>query len=169
MRIYLLGMMGCGKSTVGKKLANKLLYDFYDLDDLIEFKIGTTIADFFEKEGEERFRLIEQETLRETFAFENAVISAGGGTPCFFNNIDEINKNGLSCYLQAEVGVLLSRLKGAVEQRPLLKSLGSEENIGEYLAKLLEKREAFYLQASKIVPAIDVNAEKLIKALEIEP
>ncbi len=167
MRIYLLGMMGSGKSTVGKKLANKLLYDFFDLDDLIEAKIGSTIADFFEKEGEERFRLIEQETLRETFAFENAVISTGGGAPCFFTNINEINNNGLSCYLQAEVGVLLSRLKGAIDQRPLLKSLGSEENIREYLEELLEKRAVFYLQATKIVPAIDVSAEKLIEALGI--
>ena len=167
MRIYLLGMMGSGKSTVGRKLANKLSYSFYDLDDLIESKIEMTIADFFEKEGEDKFRLLEQETLRETFAYEKAVISTGGGTPCFFDNINEINKHGESCYLNAEVGVLLSRLKGAVEQRPLLNKLGSEEKIKDYLAQLLEKRNAFYRRAKKIVPALDVSAEKLIIALKI--
>jgi shikimate kinase len=167
MRIYLIGMMGSGKSTVGKKLANKLNYDFYDLDDLIESKIGMTIANFFEKEGEEKFRLLEQETLRETFSFENAIIATGGGAPCFFDNMAEINKNGVSCYLQAEVGVLLSRLKGAIDQRPLIKSLGSEQKIREYLENLLDKRASFYRQANKIVPAIDVSAEKLMEALEI--
>jgi len=167
MRVYLLGMMGSGKSTVGKKLANKISYQFYDLDDLIEARIGTSIADFFESEGEEKFRLIEQETLRETFRVDNVVISTGGGAPCFFNNIDEINNNGISCYLQAEVGVLLSRLKGAVEQRPLLRNLGSEAKITEYLTQLLVKREPFYTQAQKIVPALSVSADKLITALDL--
>jgi shikimate kinase len=120
------------------------------------------------KKGEDRFRQIEQETLRETFTFENVVISTGGGAPCFFNNIDEINKNGLSCYLHAEVGVLLSRLKGAVDQRPLLNKLGNEEKISEYLTQLLSKREYFYKKAHKIVPALDVSAEKLIHALELK-
>ena len=167
MRIYLLGMMGSGKSTVGKKLANKIAYEFYDLDDLIEAKIGISIADFFEKEGEDKFRLIEQETLRKTFDFKNVVVSTGGGVPCFFDNIDEINANGISCYLQAEAGVLLSRLRGAIEQRPLLKNLGSDEKIKEYLERLLIKRAPFYLKAQKVVPALDVSVDKLVKALEL--
>lgn len=167
MRIYLLGMMGSGKSTVGRKLANKISYDFLDLDDMIEDKIGMSIADFFATEGEEKFRFIEQETLRETFQLENVIVSTGGGVPCFFNNIEEINQNGVSCYLQADVGVLLSRLKGAIEQRPLLNKLGSDEKIKEYLSELLLKREQFYTKAHKIVPAIDVSAAKLMDVLPL--
>lgn len=158
-------MMGSGKSTVGKKLANKLSFQFHDLDDLIEAKLSMSIAAFFEKEGEDKFRLIEQKTLRETFQLDNVVISTGGGAPCFFSNISEINNHGLSCYLEADIGVLVNRLQGALEQRPLLKNFNTETELRDYLQTMLSKRESYYKQAKTIVPAIDVTANKLIEAL----
>ncbi|MDF1547893.1 MAG: shikimate kinase [Bacteroidales bacterium] len=168
MRIYLLGMMGSGKSTVGKKLANKLSFQFHDLDDLIEAKLSMSIADFFEKEGEDKFRIIEQVALRETFLLENVVISTGGGAPCFFSNISEINEHGLSCYLEADIGLLISRLQGATEQRPLLKNFNTDTELRTYLQNLLSQREFFYKQAKRIVPAIDVTANKLARVLGLD-
>jgi len=161
-------MMGSGKSTVGKKLANKLSHRFIDLDDLIEQKLSMSIADFFEKEGEDKFRIIEQSTLRETFLLDNVVISTGGGAPCFFSNIDEINQHGISCYLEADIKLLISRLQGATEQRPLLKNFSGEAELEIYLQNLLVKREKYYQQAKVIVPALDATAQKLIEALGLE-
>lgn len=165
MRIYLLGMMGSGKSTVGKKLAGKLSFKFYDLDHLIEKKISMTIDEFFQLEGEEKFRKIEQEILRETFLLNNVVISTGGGTPCFFSNITEINENGISCYLEANIALLISRLQGATEQRPLLKKYKNKAELTEYLQGLLNEREVYYKQANKTIPAIDVSPNNLINIL----
>ncbi|OQY05321.1 MAG: hypothetical protein B6I20_01495 [Bacteroidetes bacterium 4572_117] len=87
MLIYLIGFMGSGKTTVGKKLARKLSYNFIDLDAQIELEIGTNITDYFEQFGEEKFRLIEHQVLHNTYKLENTVVSTGGGAPCYFNNI----------------------------------------------------------------------------------
>jgi shikimate kinase len=167
MRIYLIGLMGSGKTTIGKKLAKKLNYQFVDLDDLIEVKIKMSIADYFATAGEEKFRIVEQETLRETFQLENTVIATGGGTPCFFSNIDEINQNGLSCYLRADAGVLADRLKNAKEHRPLVKNISSQEALKQHLDGMIKAREPFYTQCKTTVEAKNMDVPLLLKALNL--
>jgi len=120
MLVYLIGFMGSGKTTVGKKLAGKLGYDFIDLDEMIEKKYRITINNIFNKFDENAFRLIEQETLTETFKLKNTVISTGGGTPCFFNNMQLINKYGISVYLKMHKQSLYDRLINSKTKRPLL-------------------------------------------------
>ena len=158
--------MGSGKTTIGKKLAKKLNYQFVDLDELIEKKSGISIAEYFEIHGEEDFRILEQEALRETFLLQSAVISTGGGTSCFFSNLEEINTHGISIYLKTDVDLLISRLKGATNQRPLIKSMNSEE-LRVYLKKLTIEREEFYLKANLVVNAKDLTAEKLVLKLNL--
>jgi shikimate kinase len=160
--------MGSGKTTIGKKLAKKLNYQFVDLDELIENKSGISIAEYFEEIGEDKFRILERDTLRETFQLQSAIISTGGGAPCFFSNLEEINTHGMSIYLKTDVDLLISRLKGATNQRPLIKSMNSEE-LKVYLKKLTIIREEFYLKAKLVVNAKDLTAEKLVLKLNISP
>ncbi|MFN8259220.1 MAG: shikimate kinase [Bacteroidales bacterium] len=164
MRIYLVGMMGSGKTTIGKKLAKRLLYNFYDLDELIEKREGITISTIFEQKGEEYFRHIEQQVLRETFKFGNTVISTGGGTPCFFDNINEINRNGVSIYLNTDIDLLMSRLVSGIKHRPLLKNKTNEE-LKEYLENLLSQRILHYKKAHLIFNAKDITTDKLLEVL----
>lgn len=166
MKIYLIGMMGSGKTTVGKKLATKLNYPFYDLDNMIEQASGMSVSEYFAKFGEDKFRLIEQETLRKTFSFTKAVISTGGGTPCFFNNIDEINSQGISIYLQANTKLILSRLNGKEsEKRPLMNSLNTIAQQENYIESLLLKRKYYYEQAKIQISALNININQIIQLL----
>ena len=160
MLIYLIGFMGSGKTTTGKKLARKLAYDFIDIDALIESETKISISNFFEEFGEEKFRLIEQQEIKKTFKLKNTVISTGGGAPCFFNNMDEINKNGISIYLKADIPLIVSRLKNGKDQRPLVKNKDKEE-LKKYISELLSKRELFYNSAKLVVDAKSLNIEKL--------
>ncbi len=164
MLIYLIGFMGSGKTTAGKKLAQKLNYDFIDLDSLIESESGTTITGYFEQFGEEKFRLLEQQVLKNSFRLKNTVISTGGGAPCFFNNIDEINKNGLSIYLKTDIPLIINRLRNGKDQRPLVKNK-SKEGLKNYLSDLLSKREIFYNQAKLVVNAKNLSIENLLTTI----
>ena len=167
MRIYLLGLMGSGKTTIGKKLAKKLNYQFVDLDEVIEQKYGCSIAEYFEKYGEDSFRVVEQQTLRESFQHNDAVVSTGGGVPCFFNNMDEILEFGVSIYLMADVNLLVQRLKGGTDQRPLIKNKSIEE-LKEYLRQMTLKREVFYKRANLIIDAKDLTVEKILDELDLK-
>lgn len=143
--------MGSGKTTLGKKIASHLHLEFIDMDDYIELKEGRSISSIFEKEGEEYFRVLEQEALKELLKKENVLVSAGGGTPCFFNNMELINAVAQSVYLKVEPEMLLGRLKGATAKRPLLAHLTTEE-LRLQISEKLASREPYYLQ-SKIVHA----------------
>lgn len=145
-RIYLIGMPGCGKSSHGKKLAKQLQWDWIDLDSLIEANTGTTIMHIFESRGEKAFRQIEQETLFKCNPISPTVIACGGGTPSYSNNMDFINKNGLSIYLAANESFLWHRLSAKNTIRPLFKGL-SEEDCKIKITKLLTERIYFYEQA----------------------
>jgi len=160
MRIYLIGFMGSGKSTAGKKLANKLGLDFIDLDDLIEQEIGMSISEYFAKYSETKFRETERNKLHQTFSLDNVLISTGGGTPCFYDNMQEINRNSVSVYLKADIPLILSRLKGEKNQRPLIKDK-SDDELREYLSSLLAGREKYYEQAHIIVDAKSLNIRNL--------
>jgi shikimate kinase len=145
MRIFLLGFMGSGKSFSGKRLAEKNGMSFIDLDDYIEAKEGRTIREIFKKEGEAYFRKIEKECLHEMGEREMIVISTGGGTPCFFDNMNWMNESGVTVFLETSVEVLSNRLFDEMQKRPLLKGFSKRE-LKNFIEKKLAERNAFYHQ-----------------------
>ena len=145
-RIILIGYMGAGKTTVGKALAKELGLQFYDLDWYIESRMRKTVPQIFAERGEEGFRLVERNMLHEVAEFEDVVISCGGGTPCFFDNIDYMNGQGDVVYLKATPDVLYRHLKMGKTERPLLKGK-SEEELKAFIGEQLCRREPFYTKA----------------------
>lgn len=136
-------MPGSGKSTWGKKLASVLRYSFIDLDVLIEQNEQQSIAGIFAQKGEEHFRNLEYQYLLKTLNINNVVISCGGGTPCYNNNMNLINENGISIYLNAKKGILLDRILNAKKQRPLFFNLTRPE-IEKKIEELLALRIPYY-------------------------
>lgn len=161
MKLFLIGYMGSGKSTAGKKLAAKLGLGFLDLDEYIEKEYGKTIAEIFETEGEERFRELEHLYLKKVMEMDNIVLSLGGGTPCFYNHMEMINNNGISIYFKMSADALANRLMNAKKERPLIKNMSASE-LKEFITSSLEKRETFYLQAQYKVKAKDLNIDELV-------
>ncbi len=146
MRIILIGFMSSGKSTIGRQLARKMNLEFIDIDEAFEEKYKMTITNFFDLFGEDKFRELERKVLLDSFKQDNVVISTGGGTPCFYNNIDIINKHGISVYLKLHPNSIIDRLLHTKKQRPLLKNLSLEE-LSSYVNSQLIKREFYYQQA----------------------
>ena len=146
VRIIIVGYMGSGKTTVGKALSKDLGIPFYDLDWYIESRMRKTVAQIFAERGAEGFRKIEHNMLHEVAEFENVIISCGGGTPCFFDNMDYMNGQGETVYLQASPDVLYNHLKMGKTERPLLKNKTPEE-MQVFIAEQLEKREPYYSKA----------------------
>lgn len=153
-RIILIGYMGAGKTTVGKALAKDLGLMFYDLDWYIESRMRKTVAQIFAERGEEGFRQIERNMLHEVAEFEDVIISCGGGTPCFFDNMEYLNQQGDTVYLQASPETLAAHLKMGKGVRPLLVGKTDEE-LRQYIVDSLEKRNPFYTKARHIID-IDV-------------
>jgi len=166
--IFLTGFMGCGKTTMGKKLSAALGYSFLDLDHVFEAKTGTTIAEYFSSHGEEAFRKLESAILKETEYPENAVVSTGGGLPCFFDNMEWMNAHGQSVYMKFTPKMLASRLENAKTPRPVLQGKKGAELVAFIESKLAE-RDPFYSKASVIAESfVDLTPEKLIQHLGIE-
>lgn len=138
--------MGAGKTTLGKVLAKELGVQFYDLDWYIEQRMRKTISELFSQYGEDGFRKIECNLLHEVAEFEDVVISCGGGTPCFFDNMDYMNSQGDTVYLKASTDVLLGHLKMGKTVRPLLKGKTPEE-MRQFIEEQLMAREKYYLKA----------------------
>ena len=126
--IIIIGYMGAGKTTVGKALAKELGVMFYDLDWYIESRMRKTVKQIFDEMGEEGFRHIEHNMLHEVAEFENVVVSCGGGTPCFFDNMDYMNQAGETIYLKASPETLHAHLKMGKGVRPLLLNKTPEED-----------------------------------------
>ena len=145
-RIILIGYMGAGKTTVGKSLSKELNIPFYDLDWYIENRRRKKIAQIFAEVGEEGFRKIEYNMLHEVAEFEDVIISYGGGTPCFFDNIDYMNQQAQVVYLKASPEVLYKHLLMGKTERPLLKGKSPEEFL-DFIREQLQKREPFYTKA----------------------
>lgn len=152
-RIILIGYMGAGKTTVGKALAAELGLRFYDLDWYIESRMRKTVAQLFAELGEEGFRRIERNMLHEVAEFEGVLISCGGGTPCFYDNMQYINQQGLTLYLKASPEVLYKHLKMGKSVRPLLLNKTPEE-VQRFISEQLKAREQFYMRAQF---TLDVN------------
>ena len=145
-RIILIGYMGSGKTTVGKALSKETGMMFYDLDWYIESRMRKSVSQIFAEKGEDGFRKIEYNMLHEVAEFEDVIISCGGGTPCFFDNIDYLNQQGDVVYLKATPETLYKHLLMGKVERPLLKGKSSEELIA-YITEHLKERAPFYEKA----------------------
>lgn len=158
-RVYIIGFMGSGKSTTGKKLAATLDWQFIDLDKEIELKAGKAIKDIFSTSGEDYFRALETDTLLGLKTNSNTVISAGGGTPCHGRNMDFMISTGLVVYIKMTPGQLKNRLEGSIDGRPLMSKISRTELL-KYISDKLLEREEYYLKASIIIDGInlDINA-----------
>ena len=172
-RIILIGYMGAGKTTIGKALAQELGVPFYDLDWYIETRMRRTIKQIFDEKGEEGFRRIEHNMLHEVAEFENVVVSCGGGTPCFYDNIDYMNSQAQVVYLKASPEVLYEHLQMGRRVRPLL--LGkSPDEVRTFIVEQLAHREPFYSKANYTLNVdlpdnftkIQTTIDKLSKILE---
>ena len=162
IRIFLTGYMGAGKTTLGKAFARTLNVPFVDLDWYMEERFHKTVGELCAERGEAGFRELEKNMLHEVGAFENVVISTGGGAPCFFDNMDFMNHNGKTVFLNVHPDVLFRRLRVAKQQRPILQGKEDEE-LKEFIIQALEKRAPFYSQAQYIF-----NADELEDRSQIE-
>lgn len=156
--------MGSGKSTIGKNLASSLGFPFLDLDHHFEERYRISILDFFDKYDENLFRSMERDLLHETIAFDDVMISTGGGTPCFFDNMNFIRQHGIAVYICWPADLLAERLQNLRKKRPILKDVDPEflpEKISEHLAE----REFFYSQADIIIDAGDFSPQQLTEIL----
>ena len=149
IRIFLIGYMGAGKTTLGKAFARAMGLTFVDLDWYIEERFHKTVSQIFTERGEEGFRELEKRMLHEASDFENVVISVGGGTPCFFDNMEYMNQLGETVFLDVDNKVLFRRLKVAKHQRPLLANKTDEE-LMTFIQEALEKRLPYYTKAKYV-------------------
>lgn len=165
--IILIGYMCVGKTTIGKELAKRRGQMFYDLDWYIEERFRKRVPQIFAEEGEEAFRKKERNMLHEVAEFENVVVSCGGGTPCFFDNIDYMNQAAEVIYLKASPETILSHLKISKGKRPLLEGMSPEE-LQTFVTDQIQTREDFYLRARYVVD-VDVldSAEKINRLVEL--
>ncbi len=157
--------MGSGKSTVGKQLAVRLGYTFIDLDEYIEQMTGMTISSIFSSKGENAFRKLEREALNRIDKISRVVVATGGGAPCFSDNMDRMNRSGITVYLKMPAKKLVERLRHEREQRPLI-SGKSVEQLDRYVRDKLEERESYYRQAQIIITDDPLNMDRLLTRLQ---
>lgn len=148
-RVFLIGFMGAGKTTLGNALAKDLKVPFYDLDWFIERRYKKSVSEFFAESGEQAFREIEKEMLHEVGELDNVVIACGGSTPLFFDNMDYMLKKGQTLYLKVSNEILFKRLREAKDLRPLIANM-SDEELNEFIISEVERREKGYIRAEYI-------------------
>jgi shikimate kinase len=164
-RIFLIGFMGSGKSTLGSKLAARTGYQFIDMDRLIEETAEMSIPAIFSEHGEDVFRKWEHDILLELCHREKVVIATGGGAPCHSNLMDLMNSHGTTVYIRLSPGELQSRLIRSKTERPLIQNKSEDELLG-YINHLLKQREKIYQLAKYTVNGINLNSEKLVNLLQ---
>ncbi len=167
MRVFLIGYMGCGKSTMGRKLSKMLDTSFIDLDKYIEGKYFKTIPQIFEEEGEASFREKEKTCLHEVSGFEDVIVATGGGAPCFFDNMEHMNQSGFCVFLDVDVNELAHRLIKSKTERPLIKGKSSEELV-DFINEMMEKRRPFYEKARYILTGKEIMPEDVIATTGLE-
>jgi len=165
MKIFLIGFMGSGKTYWGKQLSEKLKLPFFDLDEQMESSEGKTINQLFAENGEEYFRLLEKDTLHIiTESHESFIMATGGGTPCYFNNIDYMNKAGTTVWVNTPVEVLYERLAKEKVNRPLLKNL-DDTQIKGFILKKFSDRKIYYEQAEILMDEEGKNIDKIVERI----
>jgi len=152
--------MGAGKSYVGKRLAQRLDFDFIDMDDYLELKANRSISDIFEEEGETYFRQLEQKCLIETFDLHKKIIATGGGAPCFFDNMALINQHGLSIFLDVDISILVDRLLKEQAHRPLLQNK-SKSALKAFIDEKMNQRRPFYEKSQLVCTQKNTSVEPL--------
>ena len=165
MKISLVGYMGAGKTTIGQKLALETGLDFFDLDTEIEKETGYTITETIFNKGELYFRKLEREKLQELLQKDKMIMSTGGGTPCYYDNIDLINTSSLSVYLKYSVKELYERLEGKQSERPLLAHLSGPQ-LQEYIGKHLFERSVYYEKATLVIPSGNLTEPEIINKIK---
>lgn len=168
MKIYLIGYMGSGKSTLGKSLAEALDIPWIDLDTEIESRFKISVSDFFHKYGENAFRDIEHKVLSEIALIPDLVVSTGGGVPCFLNNMELMNQTGLTIYLSASPEIILTRIGPFAWKRPLFRQMNGEDTL-EKIREHLLSREIFYKQANITIDATHPDIEELKNLIRLYP
>ena len=166
MRIFLIGFMGSGKTYWGKQLASQMKIPFFDLDEAIIAKENKSIAEIFAESGEESFRVIEKNMLESLVdQYESMVLSCGGGTPCFFNNIERMKKHGVVVWLNTHAEVILQRLMKEKMARPLIRDI-PENDLRTYIVRKLNERRMYYEQADVIVDKEDsISTSEFIQTI----
>ncbi len=152
--------MGSGKSYWGRIWADKFNLRFIDLDELIEKQSGQTILEIFDKEGEIAFRHLEKKLLENLVTEKDVIIACGGGTPCFFNNMQLMNDHGTTVFLKSTVDQIISRILVELDKRPLLKNLNNEE-LKLFIDDKLKERDPYYLQATITLPIAEINENSI--------
>ena len=166
MRIYLVGFMGSGKSTLGKKASSHFKVPFIDTDVEVEYNSRSSIQEIFETQGEEGFRLMENDVLIKTITSEKAIIATGGGLPCFYDHMEWINKHGISIYLDWPLDIIKNNILSERSTRPLISSLNDVE-AEKKIEELFTARRFYYEQAAisiSMTGELEKDEAALIKA-----
>lgn len=162
MKIFLIGFMGCGKTHWGKEISFKLKIPFFDLDAKIEESEGKTIPEIFEEHGEEYFRMLEKDVLYLlSESHDTFVMATGGGTPCFFNNIDYLKKHGTVIWINCSIDCLYSRLVKEKDARPLISKIPLKQ-LRSFIVKKFSNRKIFYQQANIILNEDDIKIDQVL-------
>ena len=156
--------MGCGKSTVGRKLATAVGYDFVDLDQRVCEIAGMTIPEIFATQGEEAFRQLERQALEEMADRCDVVVATGGGAPCYGDNMRLLTEKGTTVYLKMSAHKLSQRLQHVRVPRPKIAGLGPEE-LFDYVTTLLTEREPIYMQSKIVVDCDDSQVTTVVGRL----
>jgi shikimate kinase len=164
LRYFIIGYKSSGKTTLGKKLAHRLSLEFIDLDEAIEKREGKTIPQLYTELGDTEFRNREWEALLEVVKKENVIVALGGGAPCHCDNMNLIMRYGVVIYLRLETDELVSRLKTATRDRPIVLNK-SDEELQRYILDLREKCEHHYLRAKYIIDAWNITEDKILELI----
>ncbi len=165
MRIYLIGYMGCGKSTLGRTLATSLNLTFIDLDTFLEAKYFRTIPQIFAEEGEAEFRKKEKNVLLEVSEFDDVIVATGGGAPCFFDNLEVMNNTGFCIFLDVETDSLVNRLIHAKTERPIIKGKSPDE-LHHFIEEMMLKRRPYYEKARYQLKGSEIKPEQVHELLK---
>ena len=165
MKIFFIGFMGSGKTHWGKLVSEKLHIPFFDLDEQIVSHEEKSITEIFAENGEEYFRILEKDILHiVTESHENFVMACGGGTPCFYNNIEYMNKCGTSIWMNVPIDTLFQRLIKEKETRPLIRNL-TDEQLKGFIVKKFSDRKIYYEQAEMVIDEEAVRLEDLVEKI----
>ncbi len=164
-RIYICGYMGAGKSSLSKRLASKLGWTAFDLDDIFEEKYKIRVRDFFDKYDEPLFRKLESALLKETSQIIKGVIATGGGTPCFYDNMEWMNVNGITIFVEVSCKTAVNRILNSKKKRPLTMNM-TENELMQYVEKHYCNRLHYYNLSQVIVKGESLDMEELLSLLK---